>query len=108
MSPTPGAAGPIQIVELFQRILNISVATAFIALTVMLLYAGFTYLTSAGDPTSTKKAAATITQALLGILYMALIWLALKLLATFTGVDLTHFCFGFPGISGYGYACKFP
>ena len=91
------ASGILQIQELFQRILNISIGAAFIAVTIVLMYAGITFLVSAGEPAKTKVAKDSITWALLGILFLALAWLFLKLIEVFTGVPVTKFCLGFPG-----------
>lgn len=93
----PGPAGVVQLQQLFQRILNISVSIAFIVLTIMLITAGIKYLTSGGDPKSLAAAGQTITWALLGLLFLALAWLILVLIKAFTGVDVLQFCIGFPG-----------
>ena len=94
----PGAAGVVQLQELFQRILNLSIAAAFIIIFLLLLSTTVTFMTSAGDPKGIKKASDTITWALLGVLFLALAWLILKLIEVFTGVKLTEFCIGFPGV----------
>lgn len=93
MNPEP--AGLQQLQALFQRILNISVASAFIVLTIMLLVAGFKFLTSGGEQKGLGSAQQTITWALLGILFLAISWLVLLLIEAFTGVKLTTFCLGF-------------
>lgn len=100
-----GPAGIEQLQQLVQRIMNISVGLAFMAVTVVLFYAGFKYLTSGGEPKALGQAASAITWALLGILFLAIAWLVLKLIAAFTGVDVTQFCLGFPGVST---ACPWP
>ncbi len=97
MLPTPGASGILQIQELIQRMINLSVGFAFVTLTLMLVYAGFLFLTSGGDAGAIKKAGAIITWGLLGVLFLALAWLALKLIEAYTGVPLTKFCTSFPG-----------
>lgn len=93
----PGPAGIKQLQELFTRIINLSVPLAFIALTVMLVYAGIKFITSGGEPKSLQSASGTITWALLGILFLVLAWLILNLIQAFTGVQVTQFCLGFPG-----------
>lgn len=93
--PNPGPAGRQQLVELFTRIINLSVEAAFMILLLMLIYAGIRYLTSGGDPKSIEAASSTITWSLLGIVFMAIAWLLLRLIADFTGVDVTKFCIGF-------------
>src|SRR3972149_4447789 len=93
LGPLP--AGATQLEQLVQRIINLSVGGAFIALTVVLVWAGIKYLTSGGDPKSVSSAHSTVTWALLGILFLAIAWLILKLIAAFTGVDVTKFCISF-------------
>ncbi len=93
----PGPAGVLQLQQLIVRVINLSVGLAFIALTVVLVYAGIRFLTSGGDSKVLATQSNTVTWALLGILFLALAWLILKLIAVFTGVDITNFCIGFPG-----------
>lgn len=93
----PGPAGVLQLQQLIVRVINLSVGLAFIALIVVLVYAGIRFLTSGGDPKVLTTQANTVTWALMGILFLALAWLILKLIAVFTGVDITNFCIGFPG-----------
>lgn len=90
-----GPAGPTQLVQLFTRIINLAVEAAFTVLLIMLVYAGIKFLTSGGDPKAISSASATITWALLGILFLAIGWLLLLLIKNFTGVDVTKFCIGF-------------
>lgn len=98
------AAGILQLQELILRIINISVRAAFIVVLVVLIWAGIKYLTSGGDSKSISSAGLTITWALLGLLFLALAWLILKLVAAYTGVDVTLFCLGFSG-SETGTSC---
>lgn len=88
-------AGLNQLQDLIQRIINISVGIAFIALTVMLVVAGIKYLTSGGEPKQLSSANNTVTWALLGMLFLVIAWLVLKLIQAFTGVQVTQFCIGF-------------
>lgn len=92
----PGPAGVLQLQELILRIINLSVALAFITMTVILLWGAIQYLTSGGEAAQIKKASATITWAILGILFLALAWLILLLIQAFTGVNITKFCLGLP------------
>lgn len=93
----PGPAGLLQLQELVQRIINLIVPAGFIVLLIMLIVGGFKYLTSGGEPKSISSASGTLTWALLGMLFLVLIWLLLKLIESFTGVEVTKFCIGFPG-----------
>ncbi len=69
------------------RIINISVAGAFIALVVVLVWAGIKFITSGGDAKALAQASQAITWGLLGMLFLALAWLILQLIAAFTGID---------------------
>lgn len=93
----PGPAGLLQIQELFQRVINLSVAGAFIAVLFMLIFAGIKYLTSGGEAKGIGQASQTLTWALLGVLFLVIAWLILRLVEAFTGVPVTKFCLGFPG-----------
>lgn len=94
----PGPAGVLQIQELVTRIINLLTGFAFIALTVVLVWAGIRYLTSGGEPKQIQQASGTVTWALLGMLFLVLAWLILKLIEVFTGIPVTKFCIGFPGV----------
>lgn len=88
-------AGLPQLQELFQRIIGLVVPLAFVVLLIMLLYAGFKFLTSGGEPKALQSAGGTVTWAILGIVFLVLAWLVLRLIEAFTGITITNFCFGF-------------
>ncbi len=87
----PEPAGLNNIEATFGKFISVSVGIAFVALFIMLIWAGFKYLTSGGEPKAIQAAALTITWAGLGILFLALAWLILILISSFTGVDVTIF-----------------
>lgn len=92
------AAGVLQVQELLSRIINISVGVGFMALTVWLVWAAVKlFITSGGDPKALAQAWQAVTWAFTGILFLALGWLVLVLIETFSGVKVTGFCIGFPG-----------
>lgn len=93
----PGPAGVLQLQEMLQRFINLSVALAFLATTVMLVWGGFKLLTSGGEPKLINEGWQVITWALLGIVFMAAAWIILLVIKNATGVDVTKFCIGFPG-----------
>lgn len=95
----PLPAGKDQLIQLFTRIINLSVEAAFTVLLIMLIYAGIRYITSGGDPKSISAASTTITWAILGILFLAIGWLFLRLIENFTGIPVTKFCIGFQACS---------
>ncbi len=94
MDPSP-AAGVEQLQQLIQRIINLSVGLAFIVFTVMLVMAAIKFLTSGGEAKPLAAAGQTLSWAFLGLLFMAVAWLILKLIEAFTGVPVTQFCIGF-------------
>lgn len=97
MNNVASAAGVVQLQQLIIRIIGISVALAFIILTVVLVYAGIRFITSGGDPKSINAASQAITWGLLGLLFLVLAWLILRLVEAFTGVPVSsYFCLGFP------------
>ncbi len=87
----PPEAGLTQIEDLFKQVISVSVGLAFIALVVMLVIAGIKFLTSGGETKALQSASMTVTWALLGILFLAIAWLILLLIKTFTGIDVTTF-----------------
>jgi hypothetical protein len=89
MGPAP--AGLKEIEQLFINLISVVVGLGFIALLVLLVWAGFKYLTSGGDPKNIQAAHQTVTWALLGVLFLAIAWLILQLIAAFTGIDVTIF-----------------
>lgn len=91
----PGPANLLQFQQIIQRLINISVYLAFFILTIVLVWAGIKFLTSAGEAKSIQAAYDIITWGLLGILFLVVSWLILKLIEVFTGVPVTQFCLGF-------------
>ena len=87
----PDAAGLTQFEGVFTNFISVIVELAFIVLVVMLVLAGFKYLTSGGEPKAVQQAHQTVTWALLGVVFMALAWLLLQLIHAFKGIDVTIF-----------------
>lgn len=92
-----GPADVTQLEELFQRIIQISVGLAFVALVVVLVWAGIKFLTSGGEPKALQGASQTVTWSLLGMLFLVIAWLVLQLIQAFTGIEVTKFCISFTG-----------
>lgn len=84
-------SGLTQIENLFKKLVQISVSLAFVALFVVLLWAGIKYLTSGGEPKALQSTSQTVTWALLGMLFLIIAWLILLLIEAFTGVQVTNF-----------------
>lgn len=89
MGPDP--AGLQQIENLFKQVISVMAGLGFTALLVLLVWTGFKYLISGGEQKAVHAAHQTATWALLGIAFMAIAWLVLQLIKTFTGVDVTTF-----------------
>ncbi|MBI2018222.1 hypothetical protein HYS96_00810 [Candidatus Daviesbacteria bacterium] len=87
----PDAAGLDQIEQVFTSVISVMVGLGFVALLVLLVLAGFKYLTSGGEQKAVQQAHLTVTWALLGILFMAIAWLLLQLIENFTGIKVTTF-----------------
>lgn len=91
------AAGIVQVQELLTRMVNISVTLAFMAMTVWLAWSAIKFfITSGGDPKALSQAWSSVTWIFMGIVFMVLAYLALKLIFAFTGADVTKYCLGFP------------
>lgn len=89
MGPSP--AGLAEIEKVVSSTISAAVGLAFVASLVFLIWAGFKYLTSGGEPKAIASAHQTATWALLGILFLAISWLILQLIQAFTGVPVTIF-----------------
>ena len=82
----------IQCLEpLFRNVVTGIAALVGIALFIMILGSGFRYLTSAGDSKKLEAASGSLTNAIVGVVLMAVGYLILKTITIFTGVDVTVF-----------------
>lgn len=79
------------ITVVIERIFNVAVRLAGVAVFIMLIVGGFQYLTAGGDPKKTQAAGSTITSAIFGLVAVILIWFVLLFIHKFTGVDVTQF-----------------
>ncbi len=77
--------------DIFKNVVLVVAALAGIAFLVMFIVGGFKYLTSAGNPKAVEAAKGTITMAFLGLLLIVSAYLILKLIGSFTGLDVTTF-----------------
>ena len=76
---------------IFSNILGILVPLAGIAVFVMIIIGGFAYMTSGGNPEKNAKAGATLTWAVVGLLFLLGAWFILRFVKDFTGIDVTIF-----------------
>jgi hypothetical protein len=91
------AAGIVQVQQLMTRFINISTTIAFMALTVWLVWGALKFfITSGGDPKALAHAWGSLTWALMGLFFLALAYLVLKLIFAVTGAPVHLFCLGFP------------
>jgi hypothetical protein len=72
---------------IFGNIIRAALALGGIALFIMIIIGGFTYLSSSGDSKKAESAKNTVTYAILGVVLLALAYLILRLIASFTGVN---------------------
>lgn len=75
----------------FANLISAITGLAAIAFFVMLVYGGFRFLTSGGNPKAMEGAQGTMTSAILGLAVIIIAWLILLLIGYFTGIDLTVF-----------------
>ena len=93
-SSVPEAKGVVEIQALetlFSNILAVATALAGLAVFIMLIAGGLSWLTSGGDPKKVESARNTITYAIAGLVLLILAWLILRFIKEFTGVDVTIF-----------------
>lgn len=76
---------------IFSNILTITTIIAGLAVFIMLIIGGLSFLTSGGDPEKVKKATAMITWAIAGLVIIIAAWFIIRLIEQFTGVKLTLF-----------------
>lgn len=75
----------------FGNVVNAVLGLAGIVLFIMLILGGFSYITSGDDPKKVESARNTLTYAIGGMIFIALAYLILKFIETFTGAPVTEF-----------------
>lgn len=76
---------------IFANIVTYVLGLGGIILFIMLIMGGFKFITAGGDPKAIEGAKKTLTYAIAGIVLIALSFLILRFISTFTGVDVTQF-----------------
>lgn len=90
--PTGETPARIQDLEdVFSRILSLAIPGAGIAAFIMLIVAGFKYLTSGGDPKKASEAQQTMTYAIVGLILLVSAYIIISFIKSFTGVNVTTF-----------------
>lgn len=82
--------------SLFKNIVSAVTAIVGVALFIMILVSGFSFLFSAGDPKKLEQARGTFTNAIIGLVVIVCAYLILLIIKVFTGVDVTHFHISIP------------
>jgi len=77
---------------LFANVISIIVALAGVALFVMFIVAGFSFMFSGGDPKKLEQAKGTLTNAIVGLVVIVAAYLILRLVGVISGyTDITKF-----------------
>lgn len=77
---------------LFTNVISVIVALAGVALFIMFVMSGFTFLFSGGDPKKLEQARGTLTNAIVGLVVIVAAYLILRLIGAFSGyTDITKF-----------------
>lgn len=87
----PGPAGLKELEDVFSNIISVVVGLGFVAMLVLLVWAGFKFISSGGEPKALQSARQVFNWALLGIFFMIIAWLVLQLIESFTGLKVTVF-----------------
>jgi hypothetical protein len=77
----------------FKVVIQNLLSLASIVFFVMILYGGFQYITSGGNPESTGHAQKILTYAVFGLIAAALAYMVLVLIQYVTGANVTEFKF---------------
>ncbi len=81
---------------LFKQVISSTIGLAGIALFIMLLIAGFTYLFAGGDQKKLEQAKGTLTNAVIGLVVIVVAYLILRTIGVFTGLEDTITKFEIP------------
>jgi len=76
---------------IFDNVIGVILSFGGVVLFLMLIAGGFQFITAGGDPAKVEQAKKTLTYAIMGVAFLALAFLILKFISTFTGVDVTQF-----------------
>ena len=87
----PGAAQITCLEPLLKNVIRGAMSLTGIALFVMLIISGYTFLFSGGDPKKLEKAKGTMSAAIVGLVVIVVAYLIIKAIQIFTGVDVTTF-----------------
>lgn len=77
--------------SLFTNVLAAVVGLSALALFLMFVAGGFSFLFSGGDQKKLEQAKGTLTNAIMGLVIIVAAYLLLSTIGVFTGVDVTKF-----------------
>lgn len=81
---------------IFANIVGTVLSLAGVALFIMLLVGGFSFLFSGGDPKKLEQARGTLTNAIIGLVIIVAAYLILRIIGVFTGTEDTLMNFTIP------------
>ena len=76
---------------IFGRVASVAIGLAGVVFFIMLLLGGFKYITAGDEPAKAETAKKTLTTAIIGLVFIALALLFLKVIESITGVTITEF-----------------
>lgn len=74
------------LVDIIGNAFGVVFPLALVVAVLMFVFAGYMWITAAGDPQKTQQAQGTMTWAVLGIVFLSLLRMLLELLYDFLGV----------------------
>jgi uncharacterized protein YqgC (DUF456 family) len=77
--------------DLIGRVVSYALGFAGIVLFILLIVAGFKFITSGGDPKAVESAKGTLTSAITGLIIILVSFLILVFIKNLTGVNVTTF-----------------
>lgn len=78
------------IATVIEKIIKILAPAAAIAFLIMVIWGGFSYIRSRGDPKNTEAARNMLQYAVIGAILVAVSWLILRFISEITGADVTN------------------
>lgn len=91
---SPEGVATIQGIEcVIQSLLNPLPALIALAAVIMIIMAGIRIINAGSEPKALAAAWASFTYAIIGLILLAVVWLALVLIKNFTGADVTNLKF---------------
>jgi len=90
--PNSDVATIQSLTTLFTNVIGVIVALAGVALFIMFVVSGFSFLFSSGDPKKLEQARGTLTNAIIGLVIIVAAYLILRLIGAFSGyTNITKF-----------------